>query len=388
MNTRTRQFLIFFSIVLTLYALLNAYLYFHVHAFAAMPAARGCFTGVFLFLAASYLAGRLLERFHPGALSAFLVWIGAFWLGAMTYFFLLALLLDLVQVVVWIAGVQDRWSALLTAHGRLGGLAAAGLVACLLLAGYLNARNPRLRRVPIAVGKALPGGAPLRVALASDIHLGTIICRRRLRRMVERINSVDADLVLLAGDVIDEDLRPVIEQNLGEELRRIRSRHGVFAVNGNHEWIGGAERADAYLEEHGVTVLRDAVAEPLPGVLVIGREDRSARQFAGRRRAPLADLVAALPAHALRILMDHQPMHLDEAEAQGIDLQLSGHTHHGQLWPFQYITRKVYEISRGYGRRGDTQYYVSSGAGTWGPPIRLGNTPEIVLLHITGTPLP
>jgi predicted MPP superfamily phosphohydrolase len=121
----------------------------------------------------------------------------------------------------------------------------------------------------------------------------------------------------------------------------------------------------------------------LDGITLIGREDRSINQFAGKRRKPLADIVNGVADRSVIILMDHQPFGLDEAVAQGADLQLSGHTHHGQLWPFNLITNAIYEVSWGYKKKGETQFYVSSGAGTWGPPVRLGNTPEIIHLQIT-----
>jgi hypothetical protein len=220
------------------------------------------------------------------------------------------------------------------------------------------------------------------VVAASDIHLGTIIGRRRLDRIVNTINEMNPDLVLLPGDVVDEDIAPVIRENLGESLRAIRSRYGVFSITGNHEYIGGADEACRYLEEHGVRVLRDSVATLQNGLQIVGREDRSIRQFAGKERKPLGELLAGLDRTRPVLMMDHQPFQLDEAVRAGVDLQLSGHTHHGQVWPLNYVTRAIYEVSWGYLERGGTHFYVSSGVGTWGPPVRLGNTPEIILLTL------
>jgi hypothetical protein len=192
------------------------------------------------------------------------------------------------------------------------------------------------------------------------------------------INALNPDVVLLPGDVIDEDLGPVIQQNLGETLRKIRSKYGVFAVTGNHEYIGGVEPACKYLTEHGITMLRDKVISIQDSLYIIGREDLSIRQFTGKKRKNLKEIISGIDPSLPIILMDHQPFHLDEAAVNGIDLQLSGHTHHGQMWPFNYITNKIYEISWGYVRKGNTQFYISCGAGTWGPPVRIGNTPEII----------
>ncbi len=118
------------------------------------------------------------------------------------------------------------------------------------------------------------------------------------------------------------------------------------------------------------------------GMYVAGREDRSSGQFGGKKRKAIEELLSGLDRARPLILMDHQPFHLEEAERCGVDLQLSGHTHHGQLWPLNFITRAVYEVSMGYRRKGGTHVYVSNGVGTWGPPVRIGNRPEILRITL------
>ena len=177
-----------------------------------------------------------------------------------------------------------------------------------------------------------------------------------------------------------------IKQNLGETLRTIKAKYGVFAVTGNHEYIGGVEEAYKYLMDHGIRVLRDEVVTIDGGITLVGREDRSIGSFSGKKRKSLRELMANVDKRFPVILMDHQPIGLNEAVEAGADLQLSGHTHHGQIWPFGYITEAIYEVSWGYKKKGETQFYVSSGVGTWGPPVRLGNTPEIINLRSTFGP--
>ncbi|MBI3578844.1 MAG: metallophosphoesterase, partial [Ignavibacteriales bacterium] len=211
----------------------------------------------------------------------------------------------------------------------------------------------------------------------------TIVCKARLEHIVEKINALNPDLVLLPGDVVDEDLGPVIKQNLGETLRKIRSKFGVISITGNHEYIGGVEEAYQYLIAHDIMVLRDSVIKINNSLYVVGREDLSVKQFTGKRRKPLDEIMAGVDKTLPVILMDHQPFRLEDAVQNGVDLQLSGHTHHGQIWPFNFITKKVYEVSWGYKKKGDTHIYVSCGVGTWGPPVRIGNTPEIVNIRLT-----
>jgi len=243
----------------------------------------------------------------------------------------------------------------------------------------LNARNIRVKSIPIKIDK--PGPKPLRIAALSDMHMGTIIGKKMVKQMVRKINSIKPDIVLMIGDQVDGNPHPVMQLDLGAELKKIESKYGVFAITGNHEYIGNAETSCAYLEAHGIKMIRDTSVE-VAGVILVGREDSAAKQFAHLDRKPLSELVEGLDKSKPIILMDHTPFHLEEAENNGIDLQLSGHTHHAQIWPWNFITQRVYEMSWGYYRKGKTQYYVSCGSGTWGPPIRIGNSPEIMCLNL------
>ncbi len=376
-----RAFIIFFSIVFSLYGLINYYIF--VTGWNAIPHQTPfgyIYTATFLVLSLSFIAGRFLERVVLNWFSSSLVWIGSFWLGAMVYFLLFSLLFDFIRLINLLVGLYPQFVASDYAQAKLViAVVAAGIVLLTVVAGYFNAKNPRIKKLQIRINKS-SGFEQLKIAAASDIHLGTIICKSRIERIVESINSLNPDIVLLPGDVVDEDLGPVIRQNLGETLRKIKSRYGVFGITGNHEYIGGVGQACRYLEEHGIKMLRDGFAE-INGVYIIGREDRSIKQFTGKLRKPLEEIMKGIDKSKPVILMDHQPVRLIEAETNGVDFQLSGHTHHGQLWPFNLITKKVYSLSWGYMKKGNTQYYVSCGAGTWGPPIRTGNRPEILLIE-------
>lgn len=373
-----RAFIIFFSIVFSVYGLINYYIF--ATGWNAIPHPTpldNIYIIIFLIFSLSFIAGRFLERAILNWFSSAMVWIGSFWLGAMIYFLMFSLLFDLVRLINFFIPFYPYFIMSNYEQAKfIILLCTTGIVMIIVSGGYVNARTPGIKKLEIKIDK--PSELKqLRIAAASDIHLGTIICKSRIEKMVSRLNSLDADIVLLPGDIVDEDLGPVIKQNLGETLRKIKSKYGVFGITGNHEYIGGVEPACRYLEEHGIKILRDAIAE-VKGIYIIGREDRSIRQFTGRRRKPLDEIMTGIDKSKPIVLMDHQPVKLSEAEVNGIDLQLSGHTHHGQLWPFNYITKRVYELSRGYISKGNTQYYVSCGAGTWGPPVRTGNRPEIL----------
>jgi predicted MPP superfamily phosphohydrolase len=382
------NFIIFFSIFFTVYGLVNLYLL--VRGWQSIPpgsSLRVPYLILFLFISLAFIAGRLLENIWMSTVSDLLIWIGSFWLAAMLYFFLALVSIDITRLIHHWLPVFPSWVTRNPLHARAwAALGVMALTAILLIVGHINALTPTIRTLDITLPKGAPGLTSLNIVLASDIHLGTLIGRTRFDRIAAKINELNPDLILLPGDIVDEDLAPVIRQNIGASLTRLKARWGVFAVTGNHEYIGGVEEACRYLEGHGVTVLRDAVARVNDRFFLIGREDRSISRFSGKRRKPLAELMALVDRTAPVILMDHQPFQLEDGESNGVDLQLSGHTHHGQLWPLNFITERVYELSWGYKRKNSTQVYVSCGVGTWGPPVRLGNRPEIVSIRVSFKP--
>jgi len=372
------RFAAFLSTALAIYGLLNLYIYEHGLEICRGDHCKTPYLAVFLVLSVLYIGGRFLERIWLSWVSSALVWLGSFWLAAMVYFLLASVVVDIVRLL----GV---FLPILPANVPAAtiGIVVVACVFALVAGGYVNALRPRITSMSLTVSQNGSRMKSLTIAVASDIHLGTIVCKARLERIVGKINALAPDLVLLPGDVVDEDLGPVVKQNLGETLRKIRSRYGVIAITGNHEYIGGVEAASRYLSEHGITVLRDSSIILDGSIRVVGREDRSIGQFSRRKRKSLQELLASVDSKGPVILLDHQPFGLEEAERNQVDVQLSGHTHHGQLWPFNLITSRIYEVSWGYKQKGRTHVYVSSGVGTWGPPVRIGNHPEIV--HITLT---
>ena len=378
------NFVIFFSVALSVYALINYYIFIREWEAGGFQSIwRTVYVAAFLLLSISFIAGRMLERVTLSWFSSTLVLLGSFWLAAMVYFLLFAFAIDIIRLLNFIVPFFPSFLTVNPERTKeVTSFVVITVVAVVVLGGYINARTPIIKTLELSIPKNGHTIKSLNIAVASDIHLGTIVCKSKLIRIVEHINSLNPDLVLLPGDVVDEDIGPVIRNNLGETLRKIRSKYGVFAITGNHEYIGGVEPACRYLAEHGITMLRDAWVKIGDGLYVVGREDISIRGFTGKTRKPLSELMAEVDKSYPVILMDHQPFRLAEAEANGVDLQLSGHTHHGQLWPFNFITKKVYELSWGYKKKGSTHYCVSCGVGTWGPPIRTGNRPEIINIKL------
>jgi predicted MPP superfamily phosphohydrolase len=338
------------------------------------------------FLLISYILAVFVERnTEMHWLGDALTWIGSIWIFMLTWLFLSVVLVDLVRLVNLAFGFLPATGSEAYANlRRFAGWSTLVVVFGGFIIGHLNARYVRVKPMKIEIAKAF-GHDSLKVVTASDLHLGVINAQARTQLFVDKINAEKPDLVLLAGDIVDGALAPVTRRDLGKILGQIKSKYGVYAVTGNHEYIGTADASVRYLEEHGIRMLRDSVVE-VEGLYIAGREDLSYNRAAGRQRKTLPELLAGVQHKMPILLMDHQPFHLEQAEQAGVDFQLSGHTHHGQFFPINLITNRVYEVSWGYKKKTHTHVYVSCGAGTWGPPVRIGSTPEImsITMQFTG----
>ena len=378
------SFIIFFSIFLFIYATVNYYIF--RRAWVSLQGAgiyRTIFLYLFIFLVLCYPLGRLLEQVLRNSFSDFLVIFGSFYLGIMVYALLAVLIIDLLRFAnYFLHFFPSAITADYQKSARIASLVVIIFVFITVLAGHINALFPRVKTVEISIPKSANGIKDLTVVVMSDIHLGTIIRSDYLNILVEKVNRLQPDLVLLSGDIVDEDVAPIAEQNMAKIFQEIKSTYGVFAVTGNHEYFSGVKAAVSFMAEANIYVLQDTAVKVADSFYIIGRKDLMAERMGGGRKS-LEQILREVDKTCPLILMDHQPFHLEIAEQNGIDLQLSGHTHHGQLFPFNYITRMVYERSWGYERRGDTHYYVSCGIGTWGPPIKTNSVPEIVNLKIS-----
>ncbi len=377
------SFLIFISIVLLVYISVNYYIF--RRGLQTLPTdsnLRGYYIGLFLLFSLSFWIGRVMERFWLSHVSDIFVWIGSIWLAFMLYFVLWALLFDILRLLDYLFGIFPNIITANYAKAKfITGISVTAISAIIVIAGYINFMSPQVRDLEIKINKPAKW-KELKIAVASDIHMGTIVGRKQVDKYVEIINSLKPDLILFPGDVIDEDLAPVLKQNTGGALANLKSKYGVYAITGNHEYIGGVEEAVKYLEDHNVKMIRDNYLVIDGSLVIAGREDSSSAQFANLKRKPLEHILADADKNLPVILMDHQPFNLDLAVKNGVDLQLSGHTHHGQLWPLNFITKMVYELSWGYKKKSDTHFYVSCGVGGWGPPVRLGSSSEIINLKV------
>ncbi|MFN8241247.1 MAG: metallophosphoesterase [Bacteroidales bacterium] len=381
---KRNQMAIFFLIVLTVYFLTNFYLFLKGYRiFEPGSRERLLYTISFVLLASTFIAAKFLERSHSSVFTDVLNVIGGFWMGFMLYATLLFLLSDIIRPIGRLTGIiqpgsiplYNTWTWYITVF-----------ISFLFIAGgFINAVIPVVKRYDISIEKDAGSIKEFRIAAVSDIHLGSIIRKRSVRKLSGMLNDLKPDAVFLLGDIVDGEIGPVLRGDLLKYFDIPRSTDGLLAITGNHEFIGGAARTIPYIESHGIRILKDEMVTLEGEIQIIGRIDRDGTRFKGGGRAPLDSLVALADKNKPIILLDHQPFNLADTEKNGIDLQLSGHTHHGQMWPLNYLTDMIYEVSYGYLRKGKSQIIVSSGYGLWGPRIRSGSRSEVLLINIRFT---
>lgn len=331
----------------------------------------------FFWLAAlAYILAQLSSGYLPAGIIHWFYLIGAYWLAAMLYFFLIILGIGTFR---WLG----RQLHLLPKSGITSnptiGLGVLVLVIALITYGAWNARHPLVHHYAIKLSKHPGSLNSVQIVMVSDIHFGNIIQDQQLTEMVNSVNKLQPDVVFLAGDMMDENIGSTAKQELAALLQHLQAKYGVYACLGNHEYIGGqTDETIKYLDQAGINVLRDQAAEIAHSFNLIGRDDLSGSRYWGHKRKDLSVLKKGLNPQLPLIVLDHQPSHLEEPEEQGVDLQFSGHTHAGQIWPISLITKLIFEDYWGLMQKGNFHIIVSSGYGTWGPPVRIGNTPEIV----------
>jgi len=331
---------------------------------------RTLLTAGIALLGATLVAQPIGERTLPPSLARWLAWPASLWMG---FAFLLLVTLGLSDVLLWLAVAPARAvgaDPLVTSNARaaLVTLTALG-VGCLALRN--GTRPPRLERVAFEIDgwpEALDG---FRIVQLTDIHIGPILDRRFAAALVERVNALAPDLVVVTGDLVDGSARRLAEEVA--PFASLRAHHGVYFVTGNHDHLSGARAWVAEVERLGMRPLRNervTLGKGEASFDLVGVDDHHGRFIGGGGE----DLDAALSGRdesRPTVLLAHDPSTFRAARRAGVDLQISGHTHGGQLWPFHYLVRLVIPWVAGAHRDGRSQLYVSRGTGFWGPPMRL-----------------
>jgi uncharacterized protein len=328
-------------------------------------------------IAYAYIIGRAAYRTPLRPVAEVFKLIGSYWFAVLEYAVLILPAANLLSFLLKAAGAGT--SIYVIGVGSIAIL----LMAVLLIRGSWNAWSPIIRTYRVQVTKPAGQMSKLRIAMASDLHLGTIVGNKHLERLLSKVEQIKPDLILLPGDILDDDIEPFLRKNMSAVLGRLKAPLGVYAVTGNHEYIGGkVPEFIAAMDAIGIRVLMDETALIADSFYVIGRKDKASAGFGGNGRMPIRDLIAPLDQSRPLILLDHQPSDIAKAAENGIDISVSGHTHRGQMMPNHLITRKLFELDWGYLKKGALHAIVSSGFGTWGPPVRIGSRSEVIQIEV------
>jgi predicted MPP superfamily phosphohydrolase len=327
--------------------------------------------GLAAFLLLFLAIGRRLDSL-PLTLAQWGYEVGTSSIMVMLYLVLIFLVLDLGRLCRL---VPRDWLY------RNGWTAVVLLVFVTAIFVYANIHYNNKVRVSLDLATPKPLARDYRVVMLSDLHIGYHNTRSELARWVDLINAEHPDFILVAGDIIDGSMRPILEEHMAEEFRRLRAP--VYASLGNHEYYAGSPEARQFYADAGIRLLSDSHVVIDSCIVIVGRDDRT-----NLRRKPLSELVSSarlqssVPDSLFTLVLDHQPYQLERAEQAGVDFQLSGHTHRGQVWPISWITDALYECSWGSHQRGHTRYYISSGLGIWGGKYRIGTQSEYIVATI------
>jgi predicted MPP superfamily phosphohydrolase len=395
-------------VIVMLAAALAGYLWWRLIRGTTTPGrTRRWLTVVIVALTLAPVAADALNMYLPAVLATPLEWLGYSWLALLLYLFFATVAMEPIRFVLLrrerarSVSIQARSGGAESEQvdqveqvaepsrrlliGRSLAIAAGSLAVATVGTGAWFANStPEVRRVPITLTGLDPAFDGFRIVLISDVHLSSTYTRSQFRRVIDLVNSQRPDMVAVVGDLVDGDL-----DELGGDaslLADLVTEQGVFFVTGNHEYYVDTENWMRYLPTLGVRVLRNERVTLRRGnarLDVAGIDDRTAEASGVAGHG--ADLDAALAGRDQTVpvvLLAHQPALVEQAAVAGVDLQLSGHTHGAQMWPFEYIIALDQPLLAGLGQFGQTQLYVTTGTGYWGPSVRLGSRPEISVIEL------
>jgi len=330
------------------------------------------FVSLYLIVGFSAIFIRLFDIKFSMEIAAWLTRVGYVWMGLLTYIFVwssFCLILKLFHIGPTLA--KDR---------IIFFVVEVGLCFLIFITGYITATNVKIVKHELVSNKV----DNLKIVQISDNHIGYMNSKKQFDKIVRKIAKINPDLLLITGDFIENENNYAQKKDIGKSLRSLSIKYGIWAVKGNHEYIAGPDNSLHYMNSLGIKVLRDEIVELGESILLIGQEDIAVHRYGGVRLSldELLEPVKEKLHDKYIIVMSHQIPDHSFYENKNLDLVLSGHTHNGQIFPYNFVVKKIYDIGYGLVRRGESVFYVSSGTGIWGPPMRLCTKSEIVVFEI------
>jgi predicted MPP superfamily phosphohydrolase len=374
--------IMFLLIFLLVYGSLHLYIFLKAKAALGFGMGTGIFVVLFLVLMVfAPILIRMLERPGLEPVARVMAYVGYTWMGILALFFCISILIDLLRFLVWLGGlITAKDLSSITSVTLLHFLVPFLLSIGFVIYGFFEARDIRTERMTIKTSKLPEEIGRLKIVQISDIHLGVILGEERLNTILDIVKREKPDLLVSTGDLVDGEMCNLT--GVVKLLREINPPYGKYAVTGNHEFYAGLDRALAFTEDAGFTILRSD-ASTVGGFLnIAGVDDHETKRFGDSKNVTERELLSGLPQGNFTLLLKHRPV-LDKGALGFFDLQLSGHAHKGQIFPFGLITGAIYPTDDGCLKLENGSYLcVSKGGGTWGPPIRFLAPPDVMVIEL------
>jgi len=373
------QYVIFHATIYSIVAIMHLYFWWRLVQNTDLPRPwRALVTSAILVLAPLMVAPFYANHYFASPWREIVMWAGYLWMGLAFFLFVGLLATDVLRLLLWF------WVPLNPRVLALG--------VCLLTAGVgifasiQAARGPVVNKIRVTLPGLPKSLSGTRIAQLSDIHIGGLLGRKYAEKIVRMTNELKPDIVAITGDLVDGTADA--HANAVDVLKDLNSKYGVFFTTGNHEYYSGVEPWLEHLATLNLRILhneRVTIGTEEEGFTLAGIPDPTARSMKPDRKPDLARTLEGRNPKLPVVLMAHQPKQVFEAEENGVSLQLSGHTHGGQIWPFGYLTLLAQPYLAGLHEHGKTQIYVNVGTGYWGPPMRLGTRGEITLIELASS---
>lgn len=368
--------IIFLLVFLTIYGAINFYAYFKANSvFQFSGKTDIIIITLLILLVLAPIITRLAEKVHWEMMARAVAYCGYLWMAFVFLFFFFNITFDTARYVIKFLSPGSNNIQLRNIFLYL----AFFLSIVFVVYGFFDAQNIRVKTLEIHTDKLLPANGKIRIVQISDVHIGLIIRNGRLENILKTVKDAKPDILVSTGDLLDGELDNVMFA--ANQLALIKPRYGKYAVTGNHEFYAGIEKSMEFIRNAGFEILRNE-SKSVAGIKLIGLDDPTGRQMgfvSGNTR--ISDLFPRKPSKDFILILKHQPI---IKENNNFDLQLSGHTHGGQIFPFMFLTRLFFPLTCGYHKLNENKsIYISSGAGTWGPPVRFLAPPEITVIDLT-----
>lgn len=380
------SFFLFLAVILSIYALFHAYAFIKIRVFFLLKRpGSATLLAVFLCLFSCPILGRVLASYGMEQQAVWILYAGYEWAALLFLFVSAHALTDALRFFLFLAGrAVPRMRVKVLARRLLFVGASAAAVAAFAY-GHFEARTLRVDRINIPTSKLPPSVERLRVVQISDLHFSAVNSIGLATSVAHGIEALAPDLLVATGDVVDRGITD--EDGVAGIFRSLEAPLGKYAILGNHEFYHGVDSSTRFLQQAGFRVLRGEVVKPRSWLSVAGVDDEAAERAGGYQGQSPEDLLERISRDDLVLFLRHRPL-VHETNRGRFDLQLSGHTHGGQIFPFSLVVALAYPYLRGAHDVGEgSMLYVSRGTGTWGPPIRVGSPPEITLIEFHRHPV-